>query len=308
MLRRRLALALLLFPLPLLAAAPPKVVASIAPIHSLVAAVTGDVVEPLLLIPPGATPHSYSLRPSDARTLSEADLVVWVGESLERVLVKPMATLAGGARQLALMEAPGISRLPSRKGGAWAHPHGGAHDHGHEGHDEGADPHIWLSPANAKAVVDAVERVLVDMDPAHAAAYRENAERTRQRIEALEANLRGRLQPVRAHPYLVFHDAYHYFEAAFGLQPVGAVALDPDHPPGARRLAEIRAAVQGQGVRCVFSEPQFRSSLVESIVEGTDVRHGVLDPVGSTLSPGPELWFALMDDLGQSLIACLGGE
>ncbi len=303
--KRLLLLALFyLSALPASAAAPPKVAVSIAPIHSLVASVTGRISTPELLMPPGASPHSYALRPSDARTLADADLVIWVGENLETVLAKPLANLGADARQLALFESPGLSRLPARRGGMWeADEEHAAHDsHGHGNEDL----HLWLAPANARAIVDAVAAVLAEIDPERAALYRSNAKRTRQRIDGLESELRLRLEPVKALPYLVFHDAYQYFEHSFELHSVGTIAVDPDHRPGARRLAEVRQSVRERGVRCVFSEPQFRSSMVDVVVEGSGARHGVLDPVGSELSPGRELWFQLMENMASSLVSCLG--
>ncbi|WP_175452410.1 zinc ABC transporter substrate-binding protein [Thiohalomonas denitrificans] len=282
---------------------PPRVVVSIAPIHSLVASVTGDALKPDLLMPPGTTPHSYALRPSEARTLAEAELVIWIGEHLESVLAKPLASLGADARQLELMGAPGVSHLPARRAGIRESREKQADGHGHGYGSE--DPHLWLAPANARAFVDATAAMLADVDPERAAVYRANAERTRQRIDALESDIRRRLDPVKPLPYLVFHDAYQHFEHAFELGSVGAIVENPEHPPGARRLATVRQSVRERGVRCVFSEPQFRSSVVDLIMEGGGARHGVLDPVGSELNPGPDLWFELMDELTESLVACL---
>lgn len=256
---------------------------------------------PELLMPPGTTPHSYALRPSGARTLAEADLIIWVGEELESVLVRPLASLGADARQLKLMEAAGISRLPARRAGMWAKTHEKREDHRH-GDD---DPHLWLAPANARAMVDAIAAVLVEIDPEREALYRINAEQTRQRIDALDSDIRHRLKPVKSLPYLVFHDAYQHFEQAFELRAVGSIVLDPEHRPGARRLASALQGASEQNVRCIFSEPQFRSSVVDVIVEGSGVGHGVLDPVGSDLSPGPDLWFELMENLTDSLLSCL---
>ncbi|WP_303908050.1 zinc ABC transporter substrate-binding protein [Thiohalomonas denitrificans] len=295
---------LLLLAFSVAAKPPPKVVASIAPIHSLVASVTGEALTPELLMPPGSTPHSYALRPSGAGTLAEAELVIWIGENLESVLAKPLASLGAEARKLGLMESIGVSHLPARRAGIWAgqEPYADSHGHGN------GDPHLWLAPANARAFVDAIATVLAEVDPERKALYRANADRTRQRIDALESDIRRRLEPVKAQPYLVFHDAYQHFEQAFELGSIGAIVEDPEHHPGARRLAAVRQSVRERGVRCVFSEPQFRSSVVDLIMEGSGARHGVLDPVGSKLSPGPDLWFELMENLTDSLVSCLAPE
>ncbi|MCW9089392.1 MAG: zinc ABC transporter substrate-binding protein [Gammaproteobacteria bacterium] len=287
--------------------AAPRVVVSIGPVHSLVAGVMEGVAEPQLLIPAGASPHAYALKPSDARALSEAELVVWIGEGLETMLEKPLHSLAGEARLLELLQVEGMHLLPSRKGGVWHEQeqgHQAAHaGHGHE-HD-GVDTHLWLAPENAQRIVAAVADALSAMDAANAQHYQRNAATLRQRIGTLAVTLAQRLEPLQGQPYIVFHDAYHYFEQAFGLQPAGAIAVSPEQRPGVRRLLEIRQAIRDSGARCVFSEPQFRSDIVEVVLEDTGARYGVLDPLGVTLTPGRGQWFALMQGLADSLEACL---
>jgi zinc transport system substrate-binding protein len=320
MLRHLLLLLILVVSLP--AAAAPRVVVSIGPLHSLVAGVMQGVGEPQLLIPAGASPHAYALKPSDARALSSAELVVWIGPELETMVDRPLRNLAADARTLELFAVEGMTLLPARRGGVWlAQPEGeGAHDHegpdhtggepAHEehGHHHGAvDTHLWLSPHNARRIVAAVTDELVRLDPDNAGRYRRNAVALDGRIVQLEQALARQLAPLHAQRYIVFHDAYHYFEEAFGLQPAGAIAVSPDKRPGARRLLEIRQAIRDSGARCVFSEPQFRPDLVEVVLEGTAARPGVLDPLGATLPPGKELWFTLMQRLADSLSRCLEG-
>jgi len=305
--RKLLLLLTLCWSLPSLAA--PKVVVSILPLHSLVAGVMDGVGTPQLLIGANASPHDYALKPSDARALSEAELVVWVGEGLETVLEKPLQALAGKARVLELSTVEGMRLLPTRKGGAWEadehEEHGAAHaGHGHA-HGE-IDSHLWLSPHNARRIVDAVAGQLSALDAGNAARYRANAVALDEQITALDGRLQAQLAPLRERPYIVFHDAYHYFEQAFGLHPAGAIAVSPDRRPGARRIAEIRQAIHDSGVACVFSEPQFRPAIVDVVLEGSAARHGVLDPLGSTLPAGKGQWFALMQGLADSLTGCLG--
>lgn len=301
-------------------AEPPSVAVSIKPIHSLVAGVMEGVGEPALLVRGAASPHGYALRPSEARALARAELVVWVGPGLETFLVHALETLGGEARVLTLTEAPGIRLLEARAGGAWeSHRHeedGEAHEaepRGHEGegeahagHDHGnVDSHLWLDPENGRAIVRAVSAALRTADPANGAAYAANAARLDERLVALERRLEAELAPVRAAPYVVFHDAYHYFEARFGLNAVGSVTVSPETPPGARRLAAIRARIETLGARCVFAEPQFEPALVRTVVEDTSARVGTLDPVGAALEPGAALYFELLEGLGNAFTGCM---
>lgn len=314
------------------AAAEPKVVASIKPIHSLAAGVMAGVAEPALLVRGAASPHTYSLRPSDARALSEADLVFWIGESFEMFLVKPLETLAGKARIVALADTEGLILLPTRTGGLWEahdHAHGeeeaaGHGDHHHHadehahaedsahaaeaehGHaHEAIDGHLWLDPRNAKRLVARMAEALSAADPANAATYRANAAGLSERLEALDAELEAALAPVRGTPFIVFHDAYQYFEARYGLNGIGSITLNPEQPPGARRMEEIRARIAAADVHCVFREPQFEPALVEAAVEGTRAQIGELDPEGARIADGPELYFELMRSIAGALKACL---
>ncbi len=308
MMRYPLIFMALVWALPSLAA--PKVVTSILPLHSLVSGVMDGVGEPQLLIGANASPHAYALKPSDARALSEATLIIWVGEDLEAVLARPLHALGGAARVLELSTLDGMRLLASRKGGAWKESkHEEANvEEGHAHHHGEADTHLWLSPQNARLIVSAVAERLSDMDPSNAERYQANAASMERRILALAASLKKQLASISERPYIVFHDAYHYFEEAFDLHPAGAIAVSPDRRPGARRIAEIRQTIRDSGAACVFSEPQFRPAIVEVVLEGTDARHGVLDPLGASLPPGKELWFGLMQGLADSLSRCLGSS
>jgi zinc transport system substrate-binding protein len=289
-----LSLALLASP----AAAAAEVVVSIQPIHALVAGVMAGMGEPRLLLPAGTSPHGYQLRPSDAAALQDADLIVWVGEDLETFLEKPIGTLARGG-VLALMDAPGLTLLGSRDSGARD-----AQDHG----DDQADPHIWLSPANARVIVAAVAAALGEADAANAAAYADNAARLTARLEALETELKAELEPVRGQPFIVLHDAFQYFEQAFGLHGAGSITVSPDRPAGARRLAELRQRIADHGAVCVFGEPQTQTQtgLVAALVDGTGIGTGELDAEGrSSLPAGAEAYFALMRGNARALADCL---
>nr|WP_323015355.1 zinc ABC transporter substrate-binding protein [Devosia sp.] len=290
------------------ATAAPRVVASIKPVHALVSSVMAGVGEPALIVKGAASPHTYSLRPSDAAALESADIVFWTGHGLELFLANALDTLAPQAEVVELAETPGIELLPLREGGAFEpHSHGEEdhdHDHGHE-HEEG-DMHFWLDPRNAALMVSEIAAVLAEADPENADAYAANAEAERSRLEALEAELRQTLAPLAGKPFLVFHDAYQYFEHRFGLDVAGTVTVSPDAMPGAARIDELRAKVRELGATCVFAEPNFEPAIIRTITEGTSARAGTLDPEGSALAEGPDLYPNLLRGLAAGLVECLG--
>ncbi|MGQ2905484.1 MAG: zinc ABC transporter substrate-binding protein ZnuA [Neoaquamicrobium sediminum] len=308
------------------------VVASIKPVHSLVAAVMEGVGEPELLVKGAASPHAYALRPSEARALEQAKVVFWVGEGMETFLAGPLETLGGNARVVELVDADDLIELDFREGGPFeAHDHGDheGHDHayddddeadhdggdnhaheghGHEGHDHGAiDMHLWLDPSNAKAFVHEIEEALSAADPDNAATYEANADALNEKLDALIAETDAALAPVRGRGFVVFHDAYQYFENRFDIQAAGSITVSPEAIPGAQRLTDIRAKVAELGATCIFAEPQFEPRLVSVVAEGTQARTGVLDPLGADLDDGPELYFELIRNLTTSLTTCLAG-
>lgn len=293
--------------LPVHAAAPPDVVVSVKPLHSLVAGVMRGVGVPHLLVRGAANPHAYALRPSDASALDGAELVVWAGPMLETFLERPLAALSGKAMVLTLMRADGVRLLPARAGGAWE-----PHDHHHDPITMVAavtpmDGHLWLDPSNARTITMLVADRLITLDPGRAAQYRANATAQIAMLDALDRELSAALAPVRHQPYIVFHDAYHYLEDHYGLNVAGAITVSPDQPPGAARLSALRRRIAGAGVTCVFAEPQFQPALVRTLTAGTDVRTGTLDPEGAGLTDGPELYPALMRFNVRSLVDCLSG-
>lgn len=305
---------------PVLADAP-RVVASIGPVHSLVAGVMQGVGSPTLLVPGNASPHAFALKPSDAAALDKADMIFWIGEGLEGFLVKPLATLGKKAKIVELAEVPGVTMLDRRKGGAWPEhddDHGEEHakkehdrdkkakaeTHGHA-HEEGKDAHLWLDPANGRAIVAAVVAALAEKDPANAGRYRANGDAVAKDITALEGDLKTKLAPAANRPFIVFHDAYQYFEKRFGLHGVGAITVDPDRPPGARTLKGLRARIKSANAVCVFSEPQFEPKLVRSVIDGTKAKTGVLDPVGAGIAPGPGLYGTLLRTMADTFAGCL---
>ena len=302
--RKHLAVAaLLLFSLPA-SAEPPDVVATIKPLHSLVAAVMAGVGTPHLLIRGAGSPHSYQMRPSDARALADADAIFWAGEGMEAFLVRPLEALAGDARVVELAEAPGLERLPLREGGAWeAHEEEErAQEHGH---DEARDMHFWLDPRNAMAMADAIAATLAEVDAENSERYRDNANALKARLTVLDGELEQALLPVRNRPYIVFHDAYQYFERRYRLRPAGSITVSPEVAPGAKRIAEIRDKVRRSGAACVFAEPQFEPKLARLALQGSEARLAVLDPLGAELADGPMLYVTLMRELAGALRQCL---
>jgi zinc transport system substrate-binding protein len=287
------------------AAEPPLVVASIKPIHSLVAAVMDGAGAPHLLLPAGSSPHTYALKPSDAARLESAALVVWIGPDLEGYLAKPLSSRALKPKTLTLQVDASIVKHTRREGGLWAEGRAANGGQGHA-HSRGAtDPHLWLDPTNGRHIARAVAARLAGIDPANLALYAANAATIERDLAALETEIAAALAPVRSAPYLVFHDGYQYFERRFGLNPAGAVVIDPDRPPGAGRLAALRARISSGQIRCVFAEPQFAADRIAALVEGTTARVGTLDPYGTDVAAGPAAYPRVLRTLAASLLGCL---
>ncbi|WP_210275302.1 zinc ABC transporter substrate-binding protein [Martelella soudanensis] len=298
-----------------------KVVTSIKPLYSLATALTaGTETETTLLVKGAASPHTYSMTPSEARALQNADVVFWIGPSLEHFLEKPLDALASNGQVVELEEAPGVETLAPREGGAFEahddHDHEGHadedhdehadHEAGHEEnhHHEEVDPHMWLDPLNAKAFAAAMAETLSDSDPANAAIYAGNAEKLDDRLDALTADIQAQIDAVAPKPYVVFHDAYHYFGHRFGVEAAGAITVNPEAPPSAQRVREIHDKLIELGAACVFSEPQFPPKIIDTVIEGTDTRTGILDPLGAGLEDGPDLYFLLLENLAGNLTDC----
>ena len=337
----------------------PQVATDIAPVHALVAQVMGDLGQPALIVRPGASPHGYAMRPSEAAALNDADLVVWIGEGLTPWLEGPVETLGDGAAVLELMSVEGTILHDYREGATFAahdhadheghdhdhheaekaeghdhdhdHDHDHEHDHDHheaekaEGHDHdhdhgaaeshagdhaghdhsGADAHAWLDPANGRVWLGAIAAELARLDPENAATYAANAAAGQAGLEALEAELQAELTPLAGRGFVVFHDAYQYFERRFGLQAAGAISFSDASTPSAGRIAELRDAVETMGARCVFAEPQFSRGLVDSVFADT-ATVGLLDPLGQDLTPGADLYPQVLRGMAAAFTACLG--
>ncbi len=288
------------------AATAPRVVASIKPVHALVAAVMAGLGEPQLLMAAGS-PHTFHLKPSAARLLERADVIFWMGPTLENFLAKALSALPRDARVASLYDAPGVRLLTAdeRVIGQASDNESEAHGHALNRGHAAIDMHAWLDPANARAMAAHIAATLIAVNPDNASVYRVNAEALDLRLAALDQALNERLKSVDQLPYIVFHDAYRYFEKRYGLQHAAAITASPHRQPGAESLRSIREQIKELGTVCVFVEPQFRFALIAPITEGTDARIEVLDPLGAELEPGPELYFALLEGLSEGLANCL---
>jgi len=289
-------------------ASEPQVVATIKPIHALVSGVMEGVGTPYLLLSGGESPHAYSLQPSQVRRLHAANLVVWVGPTVEAFLEKTLTSLSDKTQIIRLIEVPELTLLKVREGDAWkTHPHKPDHDDSHPTQFD-IDPHIWLDPNNAIILVQAIAQTLMKMDTNNAARYQANATRLVEQLVQLNQSLKQQLAPFKELSYLVFHDAYQYFEHRYQLAAMGAITLSPENRPSVKQMYQLRRTLKSQQIRCVFSEPQFESALVATVIEGTPAQRGVLDPLGAELAAGTDSYFLLLRNMAHSLKQCLSGQ
>ena len=294
----------------------PRVAVDIPPVHSLVTRVMDGMGTPDLIIQSGASPHEYSLRPSEASALQEANLVFWIGPDLTPWLSEAIETLAPDAAVTALLETDGTIELEFRESALFeAHDHDdhGDEDHddhaeeeGHDDHDHGAhDPHTWLSPRNAANWLNVIAAQLSAADPDNAGAYFANAAAGRAEMDALVTQVNTTLDPVRGGRFVVFHDAYQYFEADFEFPASGAISFGDASDPSPARIAEIQERIAAESITCVLAEPQFNAGLVTTVLGGSDANTGVIDPLGSDLELGAALYPQLISNMATALVDCL---
>jgi zinc transport system substrate-binding protein len=283
-----------------------EVVVTIKPLHALVARVMAGAGTPHLLVQGALSPHSYALKPSDAARLNAADLLFRMSDAMEPFTARIVKALPRRVHVVTLADTPKLRLLPRRTGAAFAET---ADGHGHgpgRGHDDGAmDGHAWLDPVNAKLMVDRIAEALGRKVPAKTATFRTNAAQLKADLDTLSAELTRDLAPAAGKPYVVFHDALQYFERRYGLTAVGAIAVSPEVPPGARRLSALRRRIVDLKAACIFTEPQLDMRLVIAVVEGSHARVGAIDPEGLTIPPGPDHYFELLRSLARDLKACL---
>jgi zinc transport system substrate-binding protein len=309
----------------------PRVVADIAPVHSLVSMVMGDLGQVTLLLPQETSPHGYSLRPSQAGALSQADIVFWIGQDLTPWLEGPLHTIAENAQHVGLLQAPGTTQYAFRRldefGPAHdddhAHDHDAHddhheedHDHGHGGHDthhdhddhhthdhDGTDPHAWLDPANAQVWLSVIAANLSEYDPENAATYTANAQTAQAMLQDLDTQIAQQLDHHHT-PFIVFHDAYQYFETRYGLRPAGVVHLSDASDAGPAHLQNLRAQIAELGHICAFSEPQFNHDILDNVFAGLDMHVATLDPLGAGFEPGATLYPNVITAMADAFADC----
>ena len=315
-----------------------KVVASIKPIHSLASYLMDGVGKPKLIVDGYASPHGFSLKPSHAKMLQEADIVFWVGEDIENFLVKPLGSIAKNAEKIELLDIRGLKKLKFRERNVFEghddhghkeddhddhakkedghdeehkdehghdddHKKDGHDEHGHEGHAHGEfDPHIWLDPLNAKVILKEMAKHLIENDQKNASVYKDNLKKANKDLDKLVKQVKSELN--KDFKSIVFHDAYQYFEKRFKVNVLGAFTVNTDVLPGAEQLKEIREIIEHDKVTCVFSEPQFNPEIINAVAKDMNISTGVLDPLGATLTPGKNLYFDLIKNMSKSFKGC----
>ncbi len=291
-----------------------KVVVSSKPAHALVALVMGNTGTPAVLVNGAASPHAYAMRPSDAQSVNGAAVFFRISEGLEPFTTKLVKSLPKSVQLVTLQEAPGVTVFDRREGGAFeAHAHGVHKTHGRGGGKKGTgtedaedetDPHIWLSPRNAIAMVYHIAAILGDADAANAVAYKNNAAVAVAKLQALDDNLERELTPYAGKPFVVLHDAYQYFEQRYGLTAVASIALNPETAPSGNRLSAVRKKIADTGAPCVFAEPGMQPKVVAAVIEGSNAKSVVLDPEATRLTPGAALYEELMRGLVNGFKQC----
>ena len=307
------------------------VITTIQPINSLVSAVIGNTGKSISLIPAEISPHEYKLKPSDAKKLQEGNIIFYVSNHLESSVTKVFENLPKNIKIINLMEESEINHLEIRDNEAWErHDHHGHDDHDdhdkhgkkhddhddhdkhgkkhddHDDHEIEDDVHIWLSPDNAIKIVTKVKKELSLYFPENANVYNQNATKFIAKINNLKKELTQELSPIKDKPYVVFHDAYQYFEKTFGLNAVGSVALEGDIASSPKQISFIKDKIVKLKASCVFQEPQFDSKLVKIVVEGTKAQIGTLDPLGVNVSGKEDFYLQLLRNMSKSLKECLG--
>ena len=297
-----------------------KVVTTIKPLHSLISSVMEGVGEPSLIIEGTSNPHTFVFKPSHAQMLEEADIVFWIGEDLEAFMEKPLDSLAGNATKISFMELSSIEKLKFREENIFDdHDDHGHDDHGHDDHDghedehEGHDDHdghhhgefdahIWLDPSNAIEMVLEISHELSEIDPDNAAKYEQNANKAIASLNNLINEINSSIPKDAS--YVVFHDAYQYFENRFGISSAGALTLNPDVLPGAKQIDAIQDLIQDENIKCIFSEPQYNPKIIETLAADMKISTGIMDPLGAFIDQGPEMYQKLILDIANSLKDC----
>ena len=290
-----------------------KVVTTIKPLHSLVSSVMEGVGEPSLIIEGTNNPHTFVFKPSHAELLEEADIVFWIGEDLEAFMDKPLDSLASNAKKVAFMDLASIEKLKFREENIFDdhddHDDHDGHDDEHEGHDDHHghahgefDAHIWLDPMNAKEMIHEIAHELGDLDPKNKEIYESNANKTLKSLDKLIKDVNSSIS--KDVSYIVFHDAYQYFEKRFGVSSAGALTLNPDVLPGAKQIADVQDLINDKNIKCIFSEPQYNPKIIETLASDMKITTGIMDPLGAYIDKGNTMYFDLIKQISNSINKC----
>lgn len=290
------------------AASAPNVLTTIKPLQLISQAITDGVTESDVLLPPGASPHSHSLRPSDARKLHSADVIFWIGPDMESFLTRTLPS-DKDVKAVAMMDSDFVS-LRKNNGGDCNDHHDHSHDHQHEhdhhDHDPGEfDPHVWLSTDNGRAMAKVMTETLSQLDREHAEHYNANLQNFLKTLDDADARNKKKLAGLEETPFFVFHDAYGYLQDQYGLHIGGHFTLNPEQQPGARHLTNLRDTLKATGKTCIFREPQFQPAYIDRITEGLNVKIGVLDPLGEDIEPGPDGFARFINTLVDNIKDCM---
>ena len=315
-----------------------NVVTTIKPLHSLISSVMEGVGKPSLIIEGTNNPHTFVFKPSHAEMIENADIVFWIGEDLEAFMEKPLESLAKNAKTISFMDLASIEKLKFREQNIFDdhddHGHDDHDDHGHkdddhddhddhdghddehdghddhddhaghhDGHNHGEfDAHIWLDPANAKEMVLEISHELSELDPSNKSKYEDNASKTIAALDTLIEEVDNSLS--KDISYIVFHNAYQYFETRFGVKSAGALTLNPDVLPGAKQIADIQDLINDKGIKCIFSEPQYNPKIIETLGNDMNISTGVMDPLGAYIEAGPLMYSELINEIANSIKNC----
>tara|TARA_X000000950_G_scaffold221640_1_gene266940 strand:+ start:199 stop:1167 length:969 start_codon:yes stop_codon:yes gene_type:complete len=291
-----------------------KVVTTIQPLHSLISNVMGNKGKLDLILEGTASPHSFTLKPSHAKMLENADVIFWIDKDLESFLEKPLKSIPKKAKVVHLMDISGLEIHKFREkniyGGHDDHDKHGHKEDKHDDHDKHGhahahgefDVHIWLDPNNAKVIVKEVANQLATLDSKNSDFYKENSKKTINKLDNLINKIDKSINKKAS--FVTFHDAYQYFEKRFGVEALGALTINTDIQPGAKQIEEIQHLVEDKNIKCIFSEPQFNPKLINMIAKSSGAKTGVLDPHGSSYKPGNDLYFNLINDLYENLNKC----
>ncbi|MBJ2103028.1 zinc ABC transporter substrate-binding protein ZnuA [Serratia ureilytica] len=291
-----------------LSSASAAVVTTIRPLGFIASAIADGVTPTEVLLPDGASPHDFALRPSDIQRLRSADLVLWVGPDMEAFLTKALVPISA-TRKLAISELPAVKPLLMKGEDDDDHNHAGeAHNHADDdhGHHHGEyNMHVWLSPEVAKVTAIAIHDRLLELMPQNKDKLDANLRQFENLLTQTDKNVGNMLTPVQGKGYFVFHDAYGYFEKHYGLSPLGHFTVNPEIQPGAQRLHQIRTQLVEQKAVCVFAEPQFRPAVINAVAKGTTVRSGTLDPLGIGIALGKDSYGKFLTQLSSQYVSCL---